>query len=89
MKRRFVAVIAAFALAAFYAPLAFANPPSAPGAGDSTDVANQATVAAFGDGSDVPAPHGEGVNNNPNFGPDHASFHSVTNNPACAGHVGH
>lgn len=72
-----------------WVPSAFANPGSAPGAGDPTDTANERTTAAFGDGSDVPAPHGEGVSNNPNFGQDHASFHSVENNPACAGHTGH
>lgn len=72
-----------------WVPSAFANPESAPGAGDSTDTANERTVEAFGDGSDVPGPFGEGVNNNPNFDSDHASFHSVTNNPACVGHTGH
>lgn len=88
MKRRLAAVAGAVVLAALYAPSAFANPASAPGAGDTTDVANVTTIAAFSDGSDVPGPNGEGVNNSPNFSPTHASFHSVTNNPACLGHDG-
>lgn len=87
MRKLLLVLAIATAIVMLPATAAMANPGSAPGAGDPTDVANVATVAAFGDGSDVPGPHHEGVSNNPNFGPHHGSFHSVTNNPACAGHA--